>query len=216
MKLQRWFAQVNYEGIDYSDYYIAAQRFFRCTGMERATFTYIREQMHGAVDPSENFQDVVLDVTFQDDCLIARYMVLVHKDFERGVRMAQMFLDRLERKGYVDPETADELCVEEDDDAVGVPRAPAVPLNAPEPTGRYIAINISNGSSGGSQTTFSVQRQSHAVEREALARKRVAAEIAQIAGPTTLVARRIDGVARRWSGLHYHGNDDRQTDPIEV
>jgi hypothetical protein len=213
MKLQRWFPQVNFVGVDYSDYYIAAQRFFRCNALERATFAYIREQMHGLGRKDLS----VIDVTFTDECLVARYMVLVHKDFARGIRMAEMFMERLARKGYVDPDTADWVCTEEDDEQMNVPRTPDV-FNAAKPSGRYVAINVGGGgASGGSYTTFSVQRLSKAVEKETAARKRNAAALAEVAnGPTPLVAKRIDGISRRWKGVKGHKGDDRETNPIEV
>lgn len=218
MKLQRWFEQVNYEGLDYSDYFVAAQRFFRSNALERATFQYIREALHGTMDSSWPVPGIppVIDVTFQDDCLVARYMALVHKDFEKGIKMAEMFMERLLRKGYVDPETAGIHDVDLED-LQSVDRSmPEPPFNAADPSGRYIAIKIDHGAQGGSLTTLSVQKKNRTREREAAARERNAKALADITGtPTSLVARSIDGISRRWKGVRARSNDDHEADPIE-
>lgn len=41
---------------------------------------------------------------FTDAVMMCRYYVMVHKDFERGLRMADMFAERIARKSVLDPE----------------------------------------------------------------------------------------------------------------
>jgi hypothetical protein len=237
MIIRRWLHQNNYEGLDYSDYYVAAQRLFRANAVARHNFEYIREHLHGAADnercpgcgyehperdggcvhgwydPAKIERLNVIDVAFEDECLIARYMVLVHKDFAKGVRMAEMFAQRLADKGYVDPEvTSDD---EEEDHAKMQLSMSQLPVNAPTTTGRYKAIVVATGHQGFTTTTYSVQRKSVAREREAEKIKQVAAEISQITGgPVQLVARPIDGIVRRWTATRRYNEDDTR-DPVE-
>jgi hypothetical protein len=213
MIIRRWLHQNNYEGTDYSNYYVAAQRLFRANAVARHNFEYIREHLHGIDDFNEPTLQQVIDVAFEDECLIARYMVLVHKDFAKGVRMAEMFANRLADKGYVDPEvTGDD---EEEDHAKMQLSMSQLPVNAPATTGRYKAIVVATGHQGFTTTTYSVQRKSVAREREAEKIKRVAAEIGQITGaPVELVARPIDGIVRRWTATRRYNEDDTR-DPVE-
>jgi hypothetical protein len=223
MIIRRWLHQNNFEGTDYSDYYVGAQRLFRANLTDRHNFEYIREHLHdleggiyisepnaaGEVKAGVN----VIDVAFEDECLIARYMVLVHKDFAKGVRMAEMFAQRLADKGYVDPDvTGDD---EEEDHAKMQLSMSQLPVNAPTTTGRYKAIVVATGHQGFTTTTYSVQRKSVAREREAEKIKQVAAEISQITGgPVQLVARPIDGIVRRWTATRRYNEDDTR-DPVE-
>jgi hypothetical protein len=134
----------------------------------------------------------VIEVTSGDECLIARYQILVHKDYERGLRMAEMFAQRQIDKGYVDPETADMYDPDEHDDPTGKPVQARPPMNAPEASGRYVAIPLMTGNSGGSITTFSTQRKSHARAKEKAAILREAAAITALGGEVNLIARPLE------------------------
>ncbi len=206
MKLQPWVEMENYEGLDHTGYLIAASRLFRCSKLERATFAYIREHMHDLGGVVDRYLPNVIDVTFHDDCLVYRYMVLVHKDCAKGIRMAEMFASRLDAKGYVDPESAD---IEDADDLEGFDydKLPSeVPFNAAEPSGRYTAIK----GFGGILTTFTSHRKSYARIREANKRAQLAEEL----GMST-IARRIGGASRRWDGVQDVHHDDHHVDSIE-
>ena len=205
MKLNKWVELSNYEGTNYSDYLIAASRLFRCSKLEQATFAYIREHMQGLEGESYGtYPSGVLDVTFQDDCLVARYLVLVHKDFAKGVRMAEMFADRLDAKGYVDPDSVD---LDDNDECEEYDKLPVdVVFGAAEPTGKYHAIK----GFGGIMTTFTVERKSYAKEKEAAKRALLLAEVG-----TDPVARSIDGIRRRWNAVGAFHNDDHQPDALE-
>jgi len=201
MKLNKWVAMANYDGIEYNDYLIAAQRLFRCSKLEQATFAYIREHMH---DNDTGNPNMVLDVTFQDECLVYRYMVLVHKDFAKGVRMAEMFADRLDSKGYVDPESAD---VDNDDEFEEYEKLPSpMVFGAAEPTGIYKQFKVE----GGAFTTFTIERKSRARELEAAKREQLIAEVG-----VAPIARSIDGIRRRWNAVGAFQNDDHQPDALE-
>jgi hypothetical protein len=211
MKLTPWREMANYEGTNYSDYLIAAQRFFRCSKLEQAAFAYIREHMHDLGDYEYMVAPFapVLDVTFQDDCLVYRYMVLVHKDFAKGVRMAQMFADRLDVKGYVDPDSA---AVENDDEFEEYEKLPSpMVFGAADPTGRYVAIK----GFGGVLTTYTTEERSWAKERERAKREELARDMELQYGTISLTARSIDGIRRRWNAVGAFQNDDHQTDPLE-
>jgi hypothetical protein len=205
MKLTPWREMSNYVGTNYSDYLIAAQRLFRCSKLEQATFAYIREHMHDLEGESYGtYPSGVLDVTFQDECLVYRYMVLVHKDFAKGIRMAEMFADRLDAKGYVDPDSA---TVENDDEFEEYERLPSPEVfGAAEPSGIYKQFKVE----GGAFTTFTIERKSRAKEREAAKRELLLAETG-----SSPVARKIDGVYRRWGAVPMTPNDDHQPDALE-
>jgi len=111
--LRRWITQVNYDGQEFHDYYVAAWRFFRCTPVERVNYQYIREHMSDC--GAEGAQ--VLFTDFTDDVMSTRHYVLVHQDFDRGLKMADMFAERVRRKGSLDPEGEHQL------DAAGVLRS---------------------------------------------------------------------------------------------
>ncbi len=196
--IQRWQATVNYEGTDYSDYYVAAQRMFKCSRHEAATFAYIRAHLN---ECAEVRGLNVIEVTWQDEAYISRYAVLVHKDFERGLRMARMFDERLATKGYVDPEATDDMDDDERD------QEPSVDFNAAEPTGLYSLIKLGDGRF----TTLSAERKNLAREKEAAKRAELLAELG-----TAPVARRIDGVQRRWRGVGYNGADGEDKDRVEA
>jgi hypothetical protein len=211
--IQPWVEQSNYEGTTYKDYFIGAQRFYRAAPLDRLSFQYIREHLHGACyDSGLNPQDVI-DVAFQDDCLVARYMVLVHKDFARGLRMAEMFARRIADKGYADPATADYELTHRND--APYDQVPELPIDPPEYSGHYIAIPVNTGSQGNATTTFSAMRKSYAREREAAAVRRNKAALEEILGTeVSLVARPIDGIVRRWTAVRHHEIEGTERDPI--
>jgi hypothetical protein len=212
MIIRKWIYQNNFEGTDYSDYYVGAHRLFRANPNDRHNFEYIREHLHATSiqDIQPTYPAEVLDVAFEDECLIARYMVLVHKDFAKGVRMAEMFAQRLATKGYVDPEAS--ISDEEDNEAWA---STQLPVNAPSSTGRYKVIKVETGHQGYSTTTYSVTRKSDAREREAAKKAQLVADIGQITGkPVELIARPLDGIVRRWTAVRRYEEDDTR-DPVE-
>jgi hypothetical protein len=210
MLIRKWIYQNNFEGTDYSDYYVGAQRLFRANLTDRHNFEYIREHLHGIRELKVTYTPDVLDVTFEDECLIARYMVLVHKDFAKGLRMAEMFAQRMADKGYIDPD----LCVSDDEEAESVAYT-QLPSQAPVSTGRYSAIKVDTGHQGYSTTTYSVTRKSLARAKEAAKKAQLVEDIGQITGkPVELVARPLDGVVRRWTAVKRYEEDDTR-DPVE-
>lgn len=205
--IRRWVETANYEGMNYSDYYVAAQRFFRCSKQEAETFAYIREHLldsceHVASNHASPWPDV-FDVTIKDEALIARYMVMVHKDAVKPLRMARMFEERLATKGYVDPSNPHD---EDDDEA-----PPAIEEGAGswavEPTGMYHLIKLGEGRF----TTMSAEPKNRSREREAVKRAQLLAETG-----SSPIARRIGGAPRRWSGVGYYGADGDGQDPVEA
>lgn len=97
--LTRWLEQVNYEGEDFNAYYVGAWRFFRCSPCERANFRYIRDHLADCAD-----QTGIEEPVFTDEVMTLRYYVLIHESNERALRMADMFAERVKRKGSLDPE----------------------------------------------------------------------------------------------------------------
>lgn len=98
--LKKWVTFINYTGQEFDDYYIANWRFFRCTPVERSNFKYTKDHLKdcGAADG-----DVIFP-SFTDELMMCRYYILIHKDADRALRMADMFAERVERKGSLDPE----------------------------------------------------------------------------------------------------------------
>lgn len=198
--IQPWIFQTNYQGSDYRGFYVAAMRGFRCTQRERQDFQYVREQLEGLMSPD------VITVTFGDECLIARYLVLVHGDFEQGLKMAEMFAKRLARKGYVDPESKSLDDFDARDHHIERPPVQEEVAQAPKLTGRYFAIPMHPGQPGGQMTTHTLQQKRFASEQEAAKKKRVLAELAAVAGgPVSSLARSFDGIQRRWRGIRGAG-----------
>src|SRR5882672_11735680 len=103
--LRRWFDQINFEytedGDSLTDYYVASWRYFRCSPVERSNFAYISDHLRDCGAS----QDQVIFPVFTDEVMACRYYALVHKDFDRGLRMADMFAERIKRKGTLDPES---------------------------------------------------------------------------------------------------------------
>ena len=98
--IRPWVELINYQGDSFDGYYIAAMRFFKCTPVERSNYDYILEHLEdtGADD------DQVIDVMFSDDSYLCRHYILVRKDATKALKMADMFAERVIRKGSLDPE----------------------------------------------------------------------------------------------------------------
>lgn len=98
--VERWKEQINYEGDNFDDFYVIMFRFFRCTPLERANFKYISDHLKdsGADDGH------VIFPSFTDEVMMCRYYIMVHKDADRALRMADMFAGRIKRKGSLDPD----------------------------------------------------------------------------------------------------------------
>lgn len=97
--LQAWHEQINYEGQNFDDYYVAIWRFFRCTPLERSNFKYVKTHLIDCGDTAG-----LIFPSFTDEVMMCRYYVLIHKDNVRALRMADMFADRVRRKGSLDPD----------------------------------------------------------------------------------------------------------------
>lgn len=96
----RWREQVNYTGENFDQYFIAYWRFFRCTPMDRANFKYIKEHL---LDCGTSPGQIIFPA-FTDEVQLCRYYILIHEDAERALKMADMFGERVHRKGSLDPE----------------------------------------------------------------------------------------------------------------
>lgn len=103
--LKKWIEYVNYTGNNFDDFYVANWRFFRCTPTERSNFKYIKDHLRDCGVP----EGMVIFPSFTDELMMCRYYILVHKDCERALRMADMFAERVERKGSLDPEAEVQL-----------------------------------------------------------------------------------------------------------
>jgi hypothetical protein len=98
--LRRWREQVNYQGDNFDDYYVAIWRFFRCTPLERSNFRYVKDHLN---DSGAAAGAVILP-SFTDEVMMCRYYVMVHQDATRALKMADMFAERIKRKGSLDPD----------------------------------------------------------------------------------------------------------------
>lgn len=103
--LKRWREQVNFSGENFDDYYVAIWRFFRCTPVERSNFKYIRAHLADCWA----LPDQVIEPNFTDEVMMARFYIMVHKDADKALRMADMFAERIKRKGSLDPEAERQL-----------------------------------------------------------------------------------------------------------
>jgi hypothetical protein len=212
--IERWYESANYEGVDYSKYYVAGMRMFRCNPFERFTFQYIRESLRDTAPIDPQLDEPVIEVAFQDECLVARYLVLVHEDFDRGLKMADMFAERYIRKGYVDPDTV-EMSDENEHDYKNDRPTAEPPFNAPEFSGRYRAVPCGTGNSGPQLTTLVLQRKNRSREREAAALARNKAALEEIVGhEVSTTARSLDGIRRRWAKVAQNDSDDNAPDPV--
>ncbi len=99
--IKPWIEQINYTGEDFSEYYVASWRFFRCSPVEKSNHEYIREHLLDSVIVNEK---VVITPTFSDEVMGFRYYVMVHREADRSLRMADMFAKRIAAKGSLDPE----------------------------------------------------------------------------------------------------------------
>jgi len=98
--LQKWIEQINYSGELFLDYYVASWRFFRCSPVERSNHDFIKEHLQDSgFAPGQ-----VVFPTWTDEVMGFRYGVLVRQDFEKGLRMADMYARRIAAKGSLDPE----------------------------------------------------------------------------------------------------------------
>lgn len=108
-----WVEQVNYEGKNFDDYYVAAWRFFRCSPRERSNFRYIKDHLKDCGVPAGAFlgeeTGAVIFPSFSDELMLCRYYILVHKDCDKALRMADMFAGRIKRKGSLDPDSEAEM-----------------------------------------------------------------------------------------------------------
>ncbi len=95
-----WFEQINYTGTLFTDFYVASWRFFRCSPMERSNHDFVKENLlDSGAAPGH-----VLTPTFTDEVMGFRYYVLVHRDADKALRMADMYAKRILFKGSLDPE----------------------------------------------------------------------------------------------------------------
>jgi hypothetical protein len=208
--IEPWYEAANYEGLNYADYYVAAIRFFRCNPMERFTYQYIREQLQGLLMPAP----LVIEVAFRDECLVARYHILVHKSCEKALRMAEMFADRIARKGYADPDTAEMSDENEHEYKLDRPTAEP-PFNAPDFSGEFKAVPCGTGNSGPQFTTLVLQRKNRAREREAAALARNKAALEEVVGhEISTTARSLDGIRRRWGKVASNVDEDNTPDGV--
>lgn len=185
--VKHWIEKINYIGRDYSQYYLAAYRHYRCSPFERDTFAHIRDHLHDLGAEASQ----VIDVTCSDALLQARFYVLVHQDFERGLKAADMFAQRLWDKGTLLPENDYTLEVHADER----------PFNAADVTGHFAIVP-------GTNTTFTSRRKRQMSEKHEAARDKVVKEIECLTGaPVALYARALDGIQRRWSGVKSHQAD---------
>lgn len=104
--IKRWREQINFTGDDFTDYYVVLFRFFRCTPLERSNFNYVREQLSDCGIGSET---LVILPTFSDEVMMSRRYIMVHHTFDRGLRMADMLVARIKKKGSLDPEAEQQL-----------------------------------------------------------------------------------------------------------
>lgn len=102
--LTLWREQINYEGENFDDYYVAIWRFFRCTPLERSNFKYVKQHLMDCGDTSG-----IIFPSFTDEVMMCRYYILIHKDSHRALRMADMFAARIKLKGSLDPEGEKQL-----------------------------------------------------------------------------------------------------------
>lgn len=102
--LKPWIEQINYEGQNFDDYYVAIWRFFRCTPLERSNFKYVKAHLLDCGDTGG-----LLFPSFTDEVMMCRYYVLIHKDNTKALRMADMFAARVKLKGSLDPEAEKQL-----------------------------------------------------------------------------------------------------------
>jgi len=95
-----WFETINYTGTLFTDFYVASWRFFRCSPMERSNHDFVKENLlDSGAAPGH-----VLTPTFTDEVMGFRYYVLVHRDADKALRMADMYAKRILFKGSLDPE----------------------------------------------------------------------------------------------------------------
>jgi hypothetical protein len=97
--IRPWVEYVNYQGDNFDGYWVAAWRFFRCSPLDRSNFKYIKDHLLQC----GNREGIEL-VTFSDALMLCRYYILVHESNQKALRMADMFAERIKRKGSLDPD----------------------------------------------------------------------------------------------------------------
>lgn len=107
--IQRWFEQINYQGDNFDDYYVAYWRFFRCTPLERSNFKFIRDHLSGVHELGAPW---VIYPTFTDAVMMSRYYIMVHKDCTKGLRAADLYAGRVKQFGSLDPTSEAQLDID--------------------------------------------------------------------------------------------------------
>jgi len=69
--------------------------------VERSNFAYVKEHL---ADCGLGAETLIINPVFTDAVMSCRYYVMVHQSFDRGLRMADMFAERIRRKGVLDPD----------------------------------------------------------------------------------------------------------------
>lgn len=103
--IERWQELINYEGMNFDDYFIACWRFFRCSPLERANFKYIKARFAEHNLPAW----AVIYPSFTDDVMSVRYYILIHKDCEKALRLADLWAKRSKDGSALDPVAAEDM-----------------------------------------------------------------------------------------------------------
>lgn len=103
--LERWAEQINYEGSNFDDYYVASWRFFRCTPVERANFKFIKARLAEHNLPAW----AILYPAFTDEVMGVRYYAMIHKDCEKALRLADLWAARARNGVALDPQAAEDI-----------------------------------------------------------------------------------------------------------
>lgn len=105
--IKRWREQINFEGKDYKEYYVAYFRFFRASSVERSNYKYIKDHL---LDCGQSAG--VVFPYFTDEVYMCRYYIMVHESNEKALKMADMFAARVKAKGSLDPEQEHKMDIE--------------------------------------------------------------------------------------------------------
>lgn len=103
--LEPWVEQINYEGQNFDDYYVAAWRFFRCTPAERANFKFVKARLQEHNLPAW----AVICPAFTDEVCLVRYYILIHKDCQKALRLSDVWAARTKLGEILDPTMAETL-----------------------------------------------------------------------------------------------------------
>jgi hypothetical protein len=99
--LKKWVEQINFDGDNFDNYYVAYWRFFRCSPLERSNFRYIRDHLREHNLP----EGALIFPAFTDEVMLCRYYIMIHEDCDKGLRIADMFARRVAADGSLDPES---------------------------------------------------------------------------------------------------------------